>query len=96
MGLLSLSPQLEKSIMSSDFILPFFDCKLIKQIFQVFFFSFVQGEYIHHHVFPPLLLTHFILVNSSTFIYWMSPFVILGGGVSLFCRFYSIFDGKSC
>ena len=31
-----------------------------------------------------------ILVDSSTYIYWTSPFVILG----VFCRFYSFFDGK--
>ena len=30
-----------------------------------------------------------------TVIWWMSPFVIVGVS-GLFCRFYSIFDGKSC
>ena len=40
-------------------------------------------------------LAHFILVDSSTVICWTSPFVILGVS-GLFCRFYSIFDGKSC
>ena len=35
--------------------------------------------------------THCILVDSSAYTCWMSPFVILG----LFCRFYSNFDGKS-
>ena len=40
-------------------------------------------------------LTHCIPVDSSTVIYWLSPFVILGVS-GLFCRFYSIFDGKSC
>ena len=34
--------------------------------------------------------THCILVDSSTYICWTSPFVILG----VFCRFYSNFDGK--
>ena len=34
-------------------------------------------------------------VGSSTVICWVSPFVILGVS-GLFCRFYSIFDGKSC
>ena len=34
-------------------------------------------------------------VDASTVICWMSPFVILGV-LDLFCRFYSIFDGKSC
>ena len=41
------------------------------------------------------LLTHCILVDSSTLICWTSPFVskrVLG----LFCRFYSILDAKSC
>ena len=40
-------------------------------------------------------LFHCILVDSSTNICWMSPFVILGVS-GLFCRFYFIFDGKSC
>ena len=40
------------------------------------------------------LLTHCILVDSSTLICWTSPFVILGVS-DLLCRFYSIFDGKS-
>ena len=40
-------------------------------------------------------LTHCIPVDSSTVICWMSPFVILGVS-GLFCRFYSIFDRKSC
>ena len=34
--------------------------------------------------------THCILVDSSTYICWTSPFVILG----VFCCFYSNFDGK--
>ena len=34
--------------------------------------------------------THCILVDSSTYICWTSPFVILG----VFCLFYSNFDGK--
>ena len=38
------------------------------------------------------ILTHCILVNSSTGICWMSPFVILGMPV-LFCHYY-IFNGK--
>ena len=41
------------------------------------------------------LLTHCILVNSSTAICWTSPHVILGV-LGLFTCFYSIFDGKSC
>ena len=45
--------------------------------------------------FLPPFLTHFILVDSSTVICWMSLFVILGVS-GLFCCFYSIFDGKSC
>ena len=38
-------------------------------------------------------LTHCILVDSSTVIFWMNPFVILGVS-GLFCLFYfnSIFD----
>ena len=39
------------------------------------------------------LLTHCILVDYSTVICWMSPFIILQVSV-LFCHFYSIFDGK--
>ena len=39
------------------------------------------------------VLTHCILVGSSTVIFWTSTFVILGLS-GLFCRFYSIFDGK--
>ena len=39
-------------------------------------------------------LTHYILVDSSSVIGWMSPFVILGVS-GLFGRFYSIFDGMS-
>ena len=35
-------------------------------------------------------LTHCILVDSSTIIFWTSPFVILGVS-GLFCRFDSIF-----
>ena len=42
-----------------------------------------------------ILLTHCILVDSSTVICWMGPFIILGVS-GLFCCFYSIFDGKSC
>ena len=34
--------------------------------------------------------THCLLVESSTYICWTSPFVILG----VFCFFYSNFDGK--
>ena len=36
-----------------------------------------------------------LLVDSSTVICWTSPFVILGV-LGVFCRFYSIFDGKPC
>ena len=36
--------------------------------------------------------THCVLVDSSTVIYWTSPFAILG--VSVFCRLYYIFDKK--
>ena len=35
------------------------------------------------------------LVDSSTVMCWISPFVILGVS-GLFCHFYSYFDGKSC
>ena len=42
-----------------------------------------------------LCLTNCILVDSSTVIFWTSPFVILGVSV-LFCRFYPIFDEKTC
>ena len=34
-------------------------------------------------------------VDSSTLIFWMSSFVILGVS-GLFCRFYSISDRKYC
>ena len=40
------------------------------------------------------IITNCILVDSSTFICWVSPFVILG--VSGFFIIYYIFDGKSC
>ena len=40
-------------------------------------------------------LAQCILVDSSTVVCWMSPFVILGVS-GLFGRCYSIFDGKSC
>ena len=40
-------------------------------------------------------VTHCILVDSSTVIYWTSLFVILGVS-HLFRRLYSIFDEKSC
>ena len=40
-------------------------------------------------------ITHCILVDSSTVVYWMSLFVILRVS-GLFCRLYSISDGKSC
>ena len=43
----------------------------------------------------PFIFTHCILVDSSTVIYWTGPLVIIGV-LSLFCRFYSSFDGKSC
>ena len=53
---------------------------------------------IHQHVMHyttaaliALNLTHCILVDPSTFIFWMCPFVILGVS-GLFCRF----DGISC
>ena len=39
-------------------------------------------------------LTHCILVDSPTVIYWMSPFVILGMS-GLFCCFYYNFDGNT-
>ena len=42
-----------------------------------------------------LVLTYCILVDFSTVICWTSPFFILGVS-GLFCRFYSVFDGKSC
>ena len=40
-------------------------------------------------------LTQCISVDSSSIIYWASPFVILGVS-GLFCCVYSIFDGKCC
>ena len=40
-------------------------------------------------------LTHCILIDFSTVICWMSPFIILGVS-GLFCHFCSIFDEKSC
>ena len=43
----------------------------------------------------PFILTHCILVDSPSVIYWTSPLVIIGV-LSLFCCFYSSFDGKSC
>ena len=39
------------------------------------------------------LWNHCILVDSSTVIYWTSPFVILEVS-DPFCRFYSVIDGK--
>ena len=41
------------------------------------------------------ILTHCIVVDSSTVICWRSPFLILGVS-GLFCHIYSIFDGKFC
>ena len=41
------------------------------------------------------VLTHWILVNSSTVACWISPLVILGVS-GLVCCFHSIFGGKSC
>ena len=38
-------------------------------------------------------LTHCLVVDSSSVICWMNPFVILGLS-GLVCGFYSIFDGK--
>ena len=43
---------------------------------------------------PVKCLTHCTLVHTPTIICWTSPVVLLGMS-SLFCRFYSIFDGKS-
>ena len=40
-------------------------------------------------------LTQCILVDSSTVICWIRPFVILGVS-GLFCRLYSNLDGKLC
>ena len=40
-----------------------------------------------------LLLTHCIMVDSSTVIRWTSPFAILEV-LGSFCRFYSVFDGN--
>ena len=40
------------------------------------------------------ILTHCILVDFSTVICWMSPFVLVGM-LGLFSSFYSIFHGKS-
>ena len=47
-----------------------------------------------HFMIKNINLTHCILVDSSTVVYWRSPFVILGVS-DLFCYVYSIFDGKS-
>ena len=55
--------------------------------------SLVSGHWLEY--FHELLKNHCILVDSSTVIYWTSPFVILGV-LGLFCGFYSIFDGKFC
>ena len=41
------------------------------------------------------VLTHCILIDSSTVICWTSPFVILEMS-ALFCGFYSYFDRKYC
>ena len=38
---------------------------------------------------------HGILTDSSTAIFWTKALVVLGVS-GLFCRFYSIFGGKSC
>ena len=43
----------------------------------------------------PFKLTHCILVDSSTIIYWTNPFLILGV-FGLIFGFYSILDGKYC
>ena len=43
----------------------------------------------------PYSFTYCILVDSSIVICWTNPFVISGVSGQL-CRFYSIFDGKSC
>ena len=40
-------------------------------------------------------LTHSIHVDTSTDICWISPCVILRM-TGLFCRLYSIFDGRQC
>ena len=42
-----------------------------------------------------LRFTHCLLVDSSIVICWTSLSIILGVS-GLFCRFYSVFDGKSC
>ena len=39
-------------------------------------------------------LANCVLVDSSTVVCWSIPIAILGIS-GLFCRFYSIFDGKS-
>ena len=49
----------------------------------------------NHKAQPIQDFTYCILVDSFTVICLMSPFVILGVPCQ-FCRFHSIFDGKSC
>ena len=55
-------------------------------------FRFVSGSVINETM--SVCSTTCILVHYSAIIYWKSPFVVLGV-LGLFCRFYSIFDGKS-
>ena len=58
-------------------------------------FWMFNSWYHSHSKINPASLTHCILVDSSTVICCMSPFVILEVS-GLFCPFDSIFDGKSC
>ena len=55
-----------------------------------------EAAYFHFasHLSWNQLLTYYIQLDSSTVICWTSSFVILGV-LSVFCSFYSIFDGKS-
>ena len=54
--------------------------------------SYQQGQAVDNRLF---LLTHCMLMDSSTVTYWTSPFVTLGVS-GLFCHLYSIFEEKSC
>ena len=53
----------------------------------------MEGVPIHHNKIQHL--THGILVDSSSVLYWVSPF-INSGVFGVFCRFFSNFDKKSC
>ena len=63
------------------------ECTFMGTNHSIFIFAFLhkRGQ----------LLTLCIPVDSSTDICWTSPIAILGVS-GLFCRIYSIFDGKFC